>query len=95
MHTTVNVDSTLNQRWLLDRGFPAAGFGWILVEQRHDQISTLNQRWNNVVCLLGLSLLGILMCTGKCLKPEQFLKAKHLLKHAFLYRDKSFYGPDR
>jgi len=35
------------------------------------------------------------MCTGKCLKPEQFLKAEHLLKHAFPYRDRSFYGPDR
>ena len=33
--------------------------------------------------------------TGKCLKPEQFLKAEHLLKHAFPYRDRSFYGPDR
>ena len=32
--------------------------------------------------------------SGKCLKPEQFLKAEHLLKHAFLYRDQSFYGPD-
>ena len=32
--------------------------------------------------------------TGKCLKPEQFLKAEHLLKHAFPYRDRSFYGPD-
>ena len=38
--------------WLLDWGFPAAGFGWILVEQRHNQISTLNQRWFNFVCLL-------------------------------------------
>jgi len=36
-----------------------------------------------------------LMCTtGECLKPEQFLKAEHLLKHAFPYRDRSFYGPD-
>jgi len=35
------------------------------------------------------------VCTGKCLKPEQFLKAEHLLKHAFPYRDRSFYGPDR
>jgi len=33
--------------------------------------------------------------TGKCLKPEQFLKAEHLLKHAFPYRDRSFYGPYR
>jgi len=33
--------------------------------------------------------------TGKCLKSEQFLKAEHLLKHAFPYRDRSFYGPDR
>jgi len=33
--------------------------------------------------------------TGKCLKPEQFLKAEHLLKHAFPYRNRSFYGPDR
>ena len=33
--------------------------------------------------------------TGKCLKPEQFLKAEHLLKRAFSYRDQSFYGPDR
>ena len=32
--------------------------------------------------------------TGKCPKPEQFLKAEHLLKHAFPYRDRSFYGPD-
>ena len=31
----------------------------------------------------------------KCLKPEQFLKAEHLLKHAFPYRDQFFYGPDR
>ena len=29
-------------------------------------------------------------CTGKCLKPEQFLKAKHQLKHAFPYRDGFF-----
>jgi len=28
----------------LEQGFTAAGFGWILVEQRHDQISTLKQR---------------------------------------------------
>ena len=33
--------------------------------------------------------------TGKCLEPEQFLKAEHLLKHVFPYRDRSFYGPDR
>ena len=33
--------------------------------------------------------------TGKCLKPEQLLKAEHLLKHAFPYRNRSFYGPDR
>jgi len=32
--------------------------------------------------------------TGKCLKLEQFLKAEHLLKHSFPYRDQSFYGPD-
>ena len=31
---------------------------------------------------------------GKCPKPEQFLKAEHLLKHVFPYRDRSFYGPD-
>jgi len=36
-----------------------------------------------------------LFSTGKCLKSEQFLKAEHLLKHAFPYRDQSFYGPDR
>ena len=34
-------------------------------------------------------------CTGRCLKPKQFLKAEHLLKHAFLYRDQFFYGPGR
>jgi len=43
MHTTFNVDLTLNKRWLLDRGFPAAGLGWILVEQRHDQIIIANE----------------------------------------------------
>jgi len=32
--------------------------------------------------------------TGKCLKTKQFLKAEHLLKHAFPYRNGSFYGPD-
>jgi len=35
------------------------------------------------------------MYTGKCLKPEQFLKAEHLQKHVFPYRDRSLYGPDR
>jgi len=35
------------------------------------------------------------MYTGKCLKPEQFLKAEHLLKNAFRYCDRFFYGPDR
>jgi len=33
--------------------------------------------------------------TGKCPKPEQFLKAEHLLKHAFPYCNRSVYGPDR
>ena len=28
--------------------------------------------------------------TGRCLKSEQFLKAEHLLKHAFPYRDQFF-----
>jgi len=43
---------------------------------------------NNHLLNLGFRL------TGKCLKPEQFLKAEHLLKHVFPYRDPSFYGPD-
>ena len=32
--------------------------------------------------------------TGKCLKSEQFLKAEHLLKHAFPYHNRSFYDSD-
>jgi len=30
------------------------------------------------------------MYTGKCLKSEQFLKAEHLLKHAFSYCDRFY-----
>jgi len=43
-----------------------------------------------------LSILHTQYCvhTGKCLKPEQFLKAEHLLKHALPYSDRSFYGHD-
>jgi len=52
-----------------------------------------------VMCNIIVQLKYIYVCiedtTGNCLKPEQFLKAEHLLKHAFRYRDRFFYGPDR
>ena len=36
-----------------------------------------------------------MVITGKCPQPEQFLKAEHLLKHAFPYHNRYFYGSDR
>ena len=53
------------------------------------------KKYITVLCNVQLLRDEIGIYTGKCLKPEQFLKAEHLLKHAFPYRDRSFYGPDR